>query len=116
DRRRLRRLAAVRRRLPRRLGRELDQLRVAVALDVAEALRLLVEVHVQLALLHALVEPRSPEDEAPEPMDERAVRGADEVVPAVVDVAPERRYRFADLAVDRQVHEVLELVQREARL
>ena len=49
-------------------------------------------------------------------MDERPVRRADEVVPAVVDVVPKGRNRLTDLAVDGQVHEVLELLAAESRL
>ena len=42
-------------------------------------------------------------------MDERAVRGADELGPAVVDVLAEARGGVLHLAVDREVDEVLEL-------
>ena len=43
-------------------------------------------------------------------MHERALGRADEVGPAVVDVLAEPRGRVVDLAVDREVDEVLELV------
>src|SRR4051794_1761088 len=91
------------------LGGQLDRLVVALGLDVAERVRGLVEGDVELALLHALVEPGGAEHEAAEPVHERALRGADELRPAVVDVLAERRRRVGHLPVDGQVHEVLEL-------
>src|SRR5205807_4301731 len=54
------------------------------------------------------------EHESAQPVDERAVGGADEVVPAVVDVVAERGDRFADFAVHGQVDEILQLVSAEA--
>ena len=71
---------------------------------------------VELALLDALVEPGGAEDQAPQPVHERAVGGADELGPAVVDVLAEAGGRLLDLAVDGEVHEVLELalVERAA--
>src|SRR3954454_2251805 len=94
---------------PRGLGRQLDRLAAAVGLDVREGVRRRVEGDVELALLDALVEPRRPEDEPAQPVDERAVRRADELGPAVVDVLAQTRARVRDLAVDRQVDEVLQL-------
>ena len=94
---------------PGRLGRELDRLAVALGLDVAERVRGLVEGDVELALLDPLVEPGGAEHEPPQPVHERAIGGADELGPAVVDVLAERRGGVDDLAVDRQVDEVLEL-------
>ena len=47
-------------------------------------------------------------------MHERAVAGADELGPAVVDVLAQRRGRLLDLAVDGEVDEVLELGLVEA--
>src|SRR3954464_3134387 len=61
------RLAAVRHLAPRRLGRELDDLVVAVGLCVAERVRAVVEDELQLALLDALVEPGAPENQAAQP-------------------------------------------------
>ena len=48
-------------------------------------------------------------------MDERAVGRADELGPAVVDVLAEGGGRVVDLAVDDEVHEVLELARRPRR-
>jgi hypothetical protein len=67
------------------------------------------EAHVELALLDALIQPRGAEDEAAQPVHERAVAGADELGPAVVDVLAEGRRGLVDLAVDGQVDEVLQL-------
>ncbi len=62
--------AAVGDAVPVRLGRELDRLVVLHRLHVAERVRGLVEHDVQLALLHALVEPGGAEDEAAQPVHE----------------------------------------------
>src|SRR5205807_488422 len=94
---------------PGRLGRELDQLVATVRLGVAEAVGRLVVENLQLALDHALVEPGAAEDEAPQPVHERALGGADELGPAGVYVLAERRGGVRDLAVDGQVDEVLAL-------
>src|SRR3954447_10782683 len=94
---------------PVRLGRELDRLAVALGLHVAEGAGQVVEHDVELALLDALVEPGGAEHEPAQPVHERAVRGPDELRPAVVDVLAERGRGVRDLAVDREVHEVLEL-------
>ena len=75
--------------LPGGLGRQLDQLRVAVGLHVAEAVRVLVEVDVELAFLDALVQPGAAEHESAQPVHQRAVRRSDQVVPALVDVLAE---------------------------
>ena len=77
-------------------------------------LRVGVEDDVELALLDPLVEPGAAEDEAPDPVDEAAVRGADELGPVLVDVLAERRGGLADLAVDGELEQVVELVAREA--
>ncbi len=74
---------------PARLRRELDRFTIALGLDVAEGVRRVVEDHVELAFLHALVQPGGAEDEAAEPVHERPVGRADEVRPAVVDVLAE---------------------------
>ena len=74
---------------PARLRRELDRFTIALGLDVAERVRRVVEDHVELAFLHALVQPGGAEDEAAEPVHERPVGRADEVRPAVVDVLAE---------------------------
>jgi hypothetical protein len=58
-----------------------------------------VEDDVELALLDPLVEPGAAEDQPPDPMDQAAVRRADELGPVLVDVLPERRGRLPDLAV-----------------
>src|SRR3954468_24404688 len=58
---------------PRGLRGQLDQLEVAVRLGVAEAVVGLVEDHLELPLHPPLVEPCAPEDEAPDPVHERAL-------------------------------------------
>ena len=72
--------------LPGGLGRELDQLRVPVGLHVAEAVRVLVEVDVELAFLDALIQPGATEHQPAQPVHQRAIRRPDQVVPALVDV------------------------------
>jgi hypothetical protein len=67
------------------------------------------EAHVELAFLDALVQPGGAEDEPPQPVDQRAVAGADELGPAVVDVLAQCAGRVLDLAIDGEVHQVLEL-------
>src|SRR5947209_2741833 len=96
--------------VPTRLGRELDRLAAAVGLDVHERVRLGIEADVQLALLDPLVEPGAAEDQAPQPVDERAIGGTDQIRPAIVHVLAERRGRLADLTVDHQVDQVLAFV------
>ena len=80
------RLAAVGEAGPGGLAGELDRLRVAIGLHVAEALALGVEDDVELALLDALVEPGAAEDEPADPVHEAAVGGADQLGPVLVDV------------------------------
>ena len=46
-------------------------------------------------------------------MDERALRGADELGPAVVDVLAQRRGGLGYLAVDREVDEIFQLLLAE---
>ena len=72
-----------------------------------------VVAHVQLAFLHALVEPRGPEDQTAQPVHERAVGGADELGPAIVHVLSEGGRGLLDLTVDGEVHEVLQLMLLE---
>src|ERR1700742_4988768 len=95
---------------PRRLLGELDQLGAAVGLDVAEGLGALVEDDVELTLLDPLVEPGAAEDEAADPVDEAAVGGTDQVLPVLVDVFAEGGGGLGDLAADREVEEVVDLV------
>jgi len=107
-------MAAVRDATPVGLRRELDWLAVALRLHVPERVRGVVEDDVQLAFLDALVEPGATEHEPAQPVDERAVGGADELRPAVVDVLAEAGGGVDDLAVDREVDEVFELLVTEA--
>src|SRR3954447_5733101 len=95
--------------VPVRLRTELDRLGVAIRLHVAERVVDLVEDHVQLTLLDALVEPGGAEHEPAQPVHERAVRGPDDVRPAVVDVLAEAGRGVLHLAVHGEVHQVLEL-------
>src|SRR5690606_20892069 len=99
---------------PARLLGELDQLAAAVRLRVAEGLGALVEDDVQLALFDALVEPGAAEDEAPDPVHEAAVGGADQLLPVLVDVLAEPRAGLGDFAAHREVEEVVQLLAREA--
>src|SRR3954447_870430 len=101
---------------PVRLGRELDRLAVALGLHVAEGAGQVVEHDVELALLDALVQPGGAEDEPAQPVHQRAVRGPDELRPAVVDVLAERARGIGHLAVDGEVDEVLELGLAQAAL
>src|SRR5947209_376784 len=71
---------------PGGLGRELDQLVAAFRLRVAEAVGRLVVEDLELALDDPLVEPGAAEDEAAQPVHERALGGADELGPAGVYV------------------------------
>src|SRR4051812_40068176 len=95
---------------PGGLGSELDRLAVALGLDVGEGLGVGLEGDVQLALLHALVQPGAAEDQPPQPVHERALGGADQFGPAVVDVLAQAGRGILDLAVDDQVHQVLGFV------
>src|SRR3954447_1483508 len=104
----------VRHAAPARLGGELDGLAVAVGLDVGEGERVGVVGDVELTLLDALVEPGAAEDQSPQPVDEGAVGGADELGPAVVDVLAEGGGRVLDLAVDGEVDQILQLLLLEA--
>src|SRR4051794_2431707 len=106
--------AAVRDPGPVGLGGELDRLAIALGLDVAEGVRDVVEEHVELALLDPLVQPGGAEDESPQPVHERALGGADELGPAVVDVLAEGGGGILDLAVDGQVDQILQLGGLEA--
>ena len=102
--------APVRDSAPGRLLGELDELGAAVGLDVAEGLGALVEDDVELTLLDPLVEPGAAEDQTAQPVHQRALGGADELGPAVVDVLAQRRRRIGNLAVDDEVDQVLGLV------
>ena len=62
--------AGVRDPVPVRLGRQLDRLVVALGLDVAEGARGVVVDDVELAFLHALVEPGGAEHEPAQPVHE----------------------------------------------
>src|SRR5882757_8234885 len=99
---------------PTRLLGELDELGAAVGLDVTEALGALVEDDVELALLDPLIEPGAAEDEAADPVDEAAVGRTDEVLPVLVDVLTEGGAGLGDLAADREVEKVVELLLAEA--
>src|SRR4029077_16856797 len=98
---------------PARLGREFDGLAAAIGLDVNEGAAVVIQEDVELTSLDALVEPGAAEDEAPQPVHQRTIRGTDELGPALVHVLPERRRGIADLAVDNQVDQVLGLVVRD---
>src|SRR5206468_8223706 len=78
--------AHVRDAVPARLRRQLDPLASALGLDVDERPRLLVVTEVELALLDPLIEPGAAEDQPSQPVNERALGGADELRPAVVHV------------------------------
>src|ERR1700750_3419828 len=95
---------------PARLLGELDQLGAAVGLDVAEGLGALVEDDVELTLLDPLGEPGAAEDEAADPVDEAAVGGTDQILPVLVDVFSERGAGLGDLAADREVEQIVELL------
>jgi hypothetical protein len=83
---------------------------VAIGLNVSEGVGPLVEDDVELAFLDPLVEPGAAEDESADPVDEALVGAADELEPVRVDVLAEGRGRFADLAVDGELDEVVELL------
>src|ERR1700760_2634874 len=102
--------APVRNSAPAGLLGELDQLGAAVRLDVAEGLGALVEDDVELTLLDPLVEPGAAEDEPADPVDEAAVGGTDQVLPILVDVFAEGGAGLGDLAADREVEEIVELL------
>ena len=74
---------------------------------------LVVEDDVELALLDPLVEPGATEDEPAKPVDEALVGRADELGPVLVDVLAEGGGRLADLAVHRELEQVVQLVARE---
>src|SRR5215207_9924935 len=99
---------------PGGLGGELDRLAVPVRLHVGERVALGVVLDVQLALLDALVEPRGAEHQASEPVHEGSLRGAAQLGPAVVDVLAQLGGRVLDLAVDGEVHQVLQLLVLQA--
>ena len=67
------RLAAVGDLAPGGLWRELDELEVALGLCVAEGVLRLIEDDLELALEHALVEPRAAKDEPADPVHERTL-------------------------------------------
>ena len=108
-----RRRAPTRARARARSARRCGPIADRRGLHVGEAARLLDEGDPQLALVDALVEPRAAEHQAAQPVHQRALRRADQLRPAVVDVLAQRRGRVVDLAVDGQVDEVFELVLPE---
>ena len=57
--------------MPARGGEELEQGAAAVRVGEREVLPLVVPVHLEQSLLHAVVEPRAAKDELLEPVDER---------------------------------------------
>ena len=54
------------------------------------------------------------EDTAANPVDEAAVGGTDQVLPVLVDVLAEAGAGLGDLATDREVEEVIELLGAES--
>ena len=103
---------------PGGLRRELDRLAAAGrtrigGLHVGEAARLLDERHSQLTLVDALIQPCAAEHQTAQPVHQRALRRADQIWPALVDVLPQRGGGVEDLAVDREVDEVFQLVLPE---
>src|SRR3954453_11921016 len=107
-------LAAVGEAGPGGLAGELDRLGVALGLHVAEALRVRVEDHVQLALLDTLVQPGASEDQAANPMDQAATGGPHQLGPVLVDVLTQGGGGLPDLAIHRELEEVDELVAPKA--
>src|SRR6185437_91687 len=89
---------------------ELDRLAAAIGLDVDERGAVVVEGDVQLTLLDALVQPGAAEDQAAQPVHQRALGGAHQLGPALVDVLAQGGGGIGDLAVDDEVDEVLGLV------
>ena len=68
----------------------------------------------ELALVDALVQPRPAEHQAAQPVHQRALRRAHQLGPALVDVLAQAEAGSCDVAVDREVHEVFELVLPQA--
>jgi len=72
--------------VPGRHRRQLEQGTVAARVAVAELALLLVPVHLEQALLDAMVEPGAAEDELPEPVDERLAFDERELLPVADEV------------------------------
>jgi hypothetical protein len=74
---------------------------------------LVVEDELELALLDALVEPGAAENQAAQPVDERPVGRAVQAGPGSVDVLAQGGGGVDDLAVHREVDQVLALLVLE---
>jgi hypothetical protein len=74
--------------VPARRGEELEQRAAAVRVGEREVLPLVVPVHLEQALLHAVVEPRAAEDELLQPVDERLAADERERVPVATRYSP----------------------------
>ena len=99
--------------VPRGHGRELEQGAIAAWVAVAELAFLLVPVHLEQALLDAVVEPGAAEDELAEPVDERLSLDERDALPVAHDVPAEVASRLLDPAVGRQLDEVVDLLRIE---
>ena len=77
--------------MPRGHRGELKEGAISAGIPVAELGDVLVPVHVQKPELDALVEPGAPEDELPQPVDERLALEQADALPVADEVAAERR-------------------------
>src|SRR5207244_4870622 len=82
----------------------------AARVAVGELRRLLVPADLQLSLLHAMVEPRAPEDQLLQPVDERLAVDEGDVLPVANEIAAERAARLLDGVALHELDQVGRLV------
>src|SRR5439155_18769640 len=103
--------------VPARGGEELEQGAAAVRIGEGEVLPLVVPIHFEQPLLHAVVEPGAAKDELLEPVDERLTADERELVPVAHEVFTQRAARRLDRITFDELDEIggLVLVQLRAR-
>jgi hypothetical protein len=93
-------------RVPGRYGSKFEKRPAAPGIPVREVGGVVVPGDLEQALLHAVVEPRAPEDELADPVDERLPVDDREAFPVADEVEPEGAAGLVDAPVRRELDEV----------
>jgi hypothetical protein len=99
--------------VPGRNGSELEQRPTAPGVAVGEVGRGIVPRDLEQALLDAVVQPRAPEHQLPDPVDERLAVDDREPLPVADEIHAESAARLVDAPVGRELDEIRGLVHVE---